>query len=310
MKTELSDFPTFLLCLCTIGLFDHAHGSDPLTSAYSETSPTYERRLLPSGRYERETYAFAKGVCLDNSGRDESLTRLSFLEIGNVLAEALWEADYAPTPSVEATDLLIVVHWGKTTPFRHATSNMGVENVVNAFDGMSLATGDGSVEDESGELQDSSAELSAAAFDPGRMEVGLVLQQMVDDDRRQVIWNHAQLLGYQDAVMRAWNLTQYDYRFRDSNLDVVREIEAPRYFVILQAYDFQKIWKSKEKEMLWTTRFSIRANRRNFDEELRSMALAASRVIGSDSKSLRRGLLKSRVEFGELEYLGVQERTD
>ena len=89
--------------------------------------------------------------------------------------------------------------------------------------------------------------------------------------------------------------------------DLMEELESSRYFVILQAYDFQKAWKEKTRKILWTTRFSIRAKGRQFDKELWQMAMASSRIMGSDTKGLARNLEMPRVEFGELEYLGVEK---
>ena len=282
-------------------------GKTSVTTAFSETSEAYKRVMLPSGHYEPETYAFAKGDMLDQSGRDESLTQLSFREIGAVLAEALADADYVPTPNPEATDLLIVVNWGKTIPFGGSIGGMATDGIIDSMEGMQAA---GGYEYPEGELSGLNTSLnplenSMSGYYAGLLDQGLAMQQMEDDARDAANAYNAKLLGYHEAVRDARSRAAYITMLRDYHLQVIKEIEVPRYFVILQAYDFQEMWKHKERKLLWTTRFSIRAQGSRFDEKLKAMAMSASRVMGEDSKNLVRNLRPTRVEFGELEYLGV-----
>ena len=72
------------------------------------------------------------------------------------------------------------------------------------------------------------------------------------------------------------------------------------------AYDFQKIWKQKKRELLWETRFSIRQRGHDFDQQLTAMAQQASKYFGKDSHGLvRENLPEGRVELGELKTLGT-----
>jgi len=273
--------------------------SQPSTVAFSESSPIYKRKLLPTGRYEPETYAFGEGQCMDKSGKDDSLNHLAFREMATILAEALQGADYVPTPGPEQTQLLIVVHWGRTSPFDGGLNDLAVDAMAEAMNGFNQL--------DTSNAENAALNSSMASYYEGQIEQMLMLQQMAEEQRNRGNAYNAHLLGYQNELKRTAELGELYFPMRNYRADLMDELETPRYFVILQAYDFQKLMKEKKREMLWTTRFSIRAKGRKFDEEIRNMAMAASRVIGSDSKRLKRSLKPARVEFGELEYLGVEK---
>jgi hypothetical protein len=78
--------------------------------------------------------------------------------------------------------------------------------------------------------------------------------------------------------------------------DLISEIEANRYFVVLMAYDFQVLWKQKKHKELWETRFSIRQLRHDFGQELPSIAMFASQYFGQDTK----GLVRKPVPIGHV----------
>ena len=86
------------------------------------------------------------------------------------------------------------------------------------------------------------------------------------------------------------------------------EIEDARYFVILVAYDFQKAWKTRQLEVLWTTRFSMRTRGNRFDAQLPVLAQHASRYFGADSDGLVRGYLPptGEVRIEPSEVIGTE----
>ena len=89
--------------------------------------------------------------------------------------------------------------------------------------------------------------------------------------------------------------------------DLRTELEAPRYFVVLQAYDFQAAWKEKKLKLLWETRFSIETQGNNFVESLPLMARQASLVFGRETDGLLRPEdRQSRVDLGELKVIGIE----
>ena len=69
---------------------------------------------------------------------------------------------------------------------------------------------------------------------------------------------------------------------------------------MLRAYDFQLMWKEKQRKAQWEVRYSIRARDHLFGDALVAMTDMASRHFGQDSKGLvRREVPVGRVELGE-----------
>jgi hypothetical protein len=88
---------------------------------------------------------------------------------------------------------------------------------------------------------------------------------------------------------------------------MIDEVEESRYYVVLLAYDFQILRKSKERKLLWETRFSIPERGNDFSKELEAMAKSAARYFGRDSQGLlRKPLPKTSVKLGELQVIGTE----
>ena len=272
----------------------------PSTTAFSEISPDYKRVRLSSGKFKPETYVVGEGIKMDESERDQSLNTLSFSGVAHILTDALYEADYIPTTNPEETDLLIVINWGKTKPMDMGMSGMGIDNISDAMRNMEqLNYLTESQRDETRTL----GNLLQSEFEQG-LDMAMMQQRMFDTIRNEQNAYNAQLLGYGTDLARAQIMGETVMTMQLLRNSLMEELESSRYFVVLQAYDFQTAWKEKKRKLLWTTRFSIRAKGRSFDEDLWSMAMASSRVMGRNTEGLHRNLRQARVEFGELEYLG------
>jgi hypothetical protein len=123
--------------------------------------------------------------------------------------------------------------------------------------------------------------------------------------RRMQALINTKMLGYESwynkFALADTRLTAFD----QNKKDLYVEIEDDRYFVVLMAYDFQLMWKEKKHRFLWETRFSLRQMHHDFDKDLPSMALYASRYFGQDSNGLvRKPIPMGRVEVGEPTSLG------
>ena len=301
MKTARPLVPFFktvqLSILALLGGFSFITAKpSPTTVAFSEISPHYKREMLPSGHYRPETYAFSEGNLIDHSGKDTSLRKLNFGEIGGLLAKALLEADYVPTQNLIDTQLLIVVSWGKTTLAITGMGDLEVDNVADAMNDL--------VELEKMGGPDGT---SLQAEYENKLEDMIAMQEMAQEARNRANADNATLLGYDQALRQAAEMANSFAPMLSHRDELLSELESPRYFVVLQVYDFQTLWKEKKRELLWTSRFSIRAKGHQFDEELLAMAMASCAEFGQASKSLQRNSSDARVELGELEYLGVVE---
>jgi hypothetical protein len=88
--------------------------------------------------------------------------------------------------------------------------------------------------------------------------------------------------------------------------DMRAELEEDRYFVVLTAFDYQKLVKEKKSKFLWEVRFSIREHGNQFDKRLPAMIAIASDYFGRDSQGLHHvDVPEGKVEIGPVESLGV-----
>jgi hypothetical protein len=244
-----------------------------VVAVYSAVNPTYTRTVLPGGSFKPETYAFGKGGNQGGAIKDYSIDNLHFIDVARRIAPALVGKNYLPTKDPHQTDLLIMVYWGSTS---------GTDRGISA-----------------------SLYQSAQSIALQSMPQSLMLIQIANRIRDQQDLENAKVLGYLPEMIRL-NDYKHTYFNRLFRQDVVDEVEESRYYVVLLAYDFQPLWKSKKRKMLWETRFSIREHRNDFNEALVAMAQKASGYFGQDSKGLIRERLPStKITLGEpkvLEY--------
>jgi hypothetical protein len=113
------------------------------------------------------------------------------------------------------------------------------------------------------------------------------------------------MLGYESWFNQTNWLDMRATALEQNKKDLYVEIEDDRYFVVLMAYDFQLMWKEKKHRLIWETRFSLRQMHHDFDKDLPSMALYASRYFGQDSGGLiHKPVPQGNVEVGEPKSLG------
>ena len=105
---------------------------------------------------------------------------------------------------------------------------------------------------------------------------------------------NARLLGYAGKLQFA-----QDVFWSSIAQDIYDEIQENRYFVILQAFDFQLLRREHRQKLLWETRFSIGEQGNDFGEELAGMTQRASQFFGNGTGRLvRRAFPKGHVEVG------------
>jgi hypothetical protein len=126
-------------------------------------------------------------------------------------------------------------------------------------------------------------------------------------DQDKIDRGNARLLGFDSGPVfeqEAGN-TFRSNMLKAAHYDVLNAVRRDRYFVILQAYDFQSLWKEKNTKLLWETRFSLSERRHDFGEELPKMAQYASQFFGQDTRGLiLKPIPDGRVDVGEPKSLG------
>jgi hypothetical protein len=135
----------------------------------------------------------------------------------------------------------------------------------------------------------------------GTTYVGEASEGGLDNDQRNFIdYRNAQMLGYNSGeglVGTDWGAMLDMTALRWRSHDLVFDVESPRYFVVLMAYDFRLMWKQKKHKLLWDARFSLYQAGNDFGKALPSMAQYASRYFGQDSK----GLVRKMIPLGNVE---------
>ena len=287
-------------------------GANDIAAVSSRASSDYKRLRQSDGSYASESYAFGKGGSWAGVMKDESIDKLSFLDVAHVIARPLALQHYYPCNDPAKTKLLIMVYWGTTHAPEHAHESNGMVLMQQAEEAVAMdstvavvnSTRGGIVGAEPGWSPISTARQGAtpgyeAALD--ELSGAVAMLEAENQRREQDDLINIRMLGY-DSWREQTAGDRRGTAFEQSRRDLYDEIEQNRYFVVLMAYDFQMLAKAKKHRLLWETRFSIRQQHHQFDRELPSLALYASRYFGQDTG----GLVHDRIPQGEVEVGDVR----
>lgn len=267
-----------------------------LGSAYAENriaikaiaSDEYTAARALDDNKKTQTYQFMKGNYHPGTTADSGMKDMTFEDIVRNMAVHLKKQGYYPLPEPGDSDLLFVVHYGRTTSEPSLEDMLGytsledqgyTEEVANAGAGGATLT---------------QSEMNATA-DFG---FSMAARNNSETGGQLSLFYKAKLLGMEEAFLGT-GVTTSEERLLKTLLD------QERYFIVLVAYDYPKLIAG-EIEPLWTTRYSIRAIGQSFEEAIEDLNLVAGDFYGKNLKGLtqRRVSDKSRVEMGEIEVIG------
>jgi hypothetical protein len=245
--------------------------SGEMTAVSSKVFNGYTRTKLPDGSYRTERYGFAIGGLL--SGSESGGGSSSMLPTSDRTVD---KATFASIERVIEGPLAAQRYLPTEEP---KNANLlilvfwGRTIGTNAFSGSDLSqTFDGGERDK---IDEQNAKL--LGFDSER-----VFDQGFDDSSNMM------------ANIR-----------RQVHSGTIDAIEADRYFVVLQAFDFQPMWKQKKIKLLWETRFSLDQRSHDFGKDLPRMAQVASQYFGQDSRGLvTKPVPEGNVDIGDVKSLG------
>jgi hypothetical protein len=266
-----------LCLLATLGVLPAARAADPampsneVTAVSSKVFNGYTRVKLADGSFRPERYGFAIGGLL-NGGEAGGGSSSTLPTSDSTVDKATFAAISRVIQGPLAAQKYLPTGEPKTADLLIVVF-WGRTIGTNAFGGSELSqTLDGGEKDK---IDTQNAKLlgfdSERVFDQGFDDPS----NMMSNIRRQV---HS---GTIDAI------------------------EADRYFVILQAFDFQSLWKKKTIRLLWETRFSLDQRSHDFGKDLPRMAQIAAPYFGQDSRGLiTKAVPEGKVDIGDVKSLG------
>lgn len=262
----------------------------------SEASTTYNEVKENDGGAKYETYVFIRGNFYDGDFADKSLRTASFEEVVATLAENMKQRNYYPSSSPSEGDLMIVVHYGTTSVEPDLEELFMLDSTDPYAQG---ETGLGGFYSEGSEEEPGFSEVYSDDF--------VDLADLSDfgsnntAQHQQTMRNNR--LGISKALNRK-NITS------NEEFDLRVEMQDERYFIILMAYDYEKLRSKNERELLWTTRFSVPSIGTNFEDAYPALARAASAYYGTSLEKYAKTSTHfgtSTVDIGTLETVGVEE---
>lgn len=304
-----------LVGLCAWNSAPAANSDVVTTSVFAKKAPDYKR---VAG--EPEYYRLINGGMLRGTTRDSTQSGLKFDQLAPYIIEYLAKQDYLAGGEGERADLLIFVHWGRTISYAGMSHLAARDQLMGSIQNLQTMPGDvaigaGQVINADGTVTTGSLlapDLKKAEEERLADEVsaGLTTIDMFNKQREEAnLWN-ARLLGYVDEINRTngparWAGAGTSYE------DLIADIEEPRYYVILTAYDVEQTNGEGRPKLQWVTRISIRAQGNRFDDKLVAMLAAGARYYGKDSgKLVRRFERTPRVEIGEATVVGMASEAE
>ncbi len=264
----------------------------------SEASVNYNDVKEADEGAKYETYVFIKGNFYDGDFSDKSLRTASFEEIAATLAENMKQRNYYPSTNPGEGDLLIVVHYGTTS----VEQDLEELFMLDSTDPYALEeTGIGGFYSGDSDEEAGYSEIYSDDF--------VDLADLNDFDASNTARHRDTMRNNRLGISKALNRK---YMTETEEFDLRVEMQDERYFIILMAYDYLKLRTTKERELLWTTRFSVPAIGTNFEDAYPALARAASAYYGTSLEKYAKTSTHfgtGTVEIGTLETVGIEEET-
>lgn len=291
-----------LLCLCACVSFSAAREKSLPVIYYSRAAPGYEREIGADGKPKEEQYALSYGGRVDGTTWSGGMSKEDYPKIAGVVAEQLAKQNYFYAQDAASADLLLVIHWGQTLPFNEGNFTDSVNDLGTAMTNLQAAqavppptmptTEEGAAgTTEQIAAQQLDVQIAAAALESSL--IGMDMENKVRDRRGEEI---ARVLGYVDEMRRMNDLGGFTGEDRFTTLR--NEVEDPRYYIVLTAYDFVQATEKGKRKVLWTSRISIDTRGNDFMDRMEQMVARASNSFGRNTNRLIRERT-GEVEIGE-----------
>ncbi len=285
-------------------------------SVFSDAARDYERSYHADGSPVPERYAIAFGGTVSGTTWGPTQKREDFPELATVIAEHLAEEGYYFAESQDQADLMLVIHWGATNAFNAINYGEGINRAGEALNQLNSVraaaptveitapTGLGGAANTDSTLAAAlNAQLESnaqAQFDSAMMSL-----EMEDRRRNRALAENAEIIGYTSTLVDKNRIP--GTLGRQIQTELRAEVEDPRYYVVVTAYDFDTLVKQNERKLRWITRMSIRVRGNDFMDRVDEMVARAGDFFGRDSGRLIRDY-EGSVDIGELQVVGTDAR--
>lgn len=266
-------------------------------SASADTA--YTQRKFEGPKVRAESYVFMEGTFVAGQTVDRSIERMPFRRVAEFLAPELARQQFFPAPDAKGADLLIVVHWGTTTPRTPASEMQG--QMTLALDQSKERALQNEINAQAAGSSDAMAAWLAAGSEVDRQAGFEQTERFTDTlDSDYVNANNAKLLGYTKS------LKQYEQRIFGSAEEYTlrSDLSTERYFVILKAYDLKKpLTPGEKRRAVWTAHLNMRSPGSNFSTALKRMGLVGADYFGRSTATVetqRPKVKEGRVILGPL----------
>jgi hypothetical protein len=296
------------------------------TAVYSKISNTYKREKNKDGSFKPEYYALSNGGRIAGTTSDHTVDRVTYPQVAEIATRLLARQNYHYAQTKEQAKLLLVLQWGSTLApdGSHKQMNVAASQVAsdNLKTGMAdlegaLVSGGATAAAAKSEAKTTMEGFGPSITAPGYKNehavvaaaVGAIESQMLRtmlDNRVRDELNHrnAHVLGYADDLADSSDIRRWAGG-GDRYNDLITDVEESRYFIVVSAYDFQELLKTKKQKLLWQTRVSVRSPGNSFDDSYLAMLKTAAPYFGQNSgKLIRQEESKGTVELGDLKFLG------
>lgn len=279
--------------------------ADEHVAVSASADAAYTQRKFDGPKVRTESYVFMEGTFVAGQTVDRSIERMPFRRVAEFLAPELARQQFFPAPDAQGADLLIVVHWGTTTPRTSAAEMQG--QVTLSLD----QSQERALQNETKSQTDGTAAWLGAGSEIDR-QLGFEQTERFTDtlDSDYATANSAKLLGYTKS------LKQYEQRiFGSAEETTLRsDLSTERYFVILKAYDLKApLAPGEKRRAVWTAHLNVRSPGNNFGTALKRMGLVGADYFGRSTATVetqRPKVREGRVILGPLVIIEDDAETD
>jgi hypothetical protein len=290
--------PLFFGCCALLAALTPAR-AEKNVAVFSTAIPEYvSKRGMKDGKPIPQSYLFMQGKFLPGFTKDPGLERTSFQQIAAKLAGDLAQQQYYPAKTLKSADLLLVVHWGATSPRRHDNTYVDTAATQMAASRYFIPK-----QGDEGVPENSAGDPATEMLDDRQRDYAEAMDAQLFAMESNAIKDQASLLNTAATLGLSRELNRENKRYYSEKRATLNSmLEEERYFIVVVAYDAKELFSSKKLRRLWIARLSIRSPGVNFPTGLERMSRVGGNYFGTELDEIKlqqAPLREGKVEIGE-----------